>query len=209
MNEYYRRHLPHWQPHGAVFFVTFRLKNSIPYPVIETLRLERERERLAVQKETEPKRATQNYLDEQRSFWRWDEYLDKGEYGPRWLSQPEIADIVKEAFHFRDGTVFDLYAFCIMSNHVHAVFESGGSDCQSDLPLYKILQSLKRHTARQANIILGRQGAFWQGESYDHVIRDNTEFLRIIHYVVENPVQAGLVSKWEDWPWTYLKPNML
>jgi REP element-mobilizing transposase RayT len=71
------------------------------------------------------------------------------------------------------------------------------------------MQSLKRHTARQANIVLGRQGAFWQDESYDHVIRDNTEFLRISHYVLENPVKTGLVSNWDEWPWSYVKPNLL
>ena len=67
------------------------------------------------------------------------------------------------------------------------------------------MQSLKRHTARQANRILGREGAFWQDESYDRVIRDNEEHARIINYVLENPVKAGLVSKWEEWQWTYCK----
>ena len=106
--------------------------------------------------------------------------------------------------HYRDGKVFDLHAFCIMSNHVHAVFESlSRAECHSDL--HKIMQSLKRHTARQANQILGREGAFWQDESYDRVIRDNEEYARIIYYVLENPVKAGVASKWEEWRWTYCK----
>src|SRR5687767_16024975 len=100
---------------------------------------------------------------------------------------------------YRDGKVFDLHAFCIMSNHVHAVIEPSKSDWQSDLlPVSKIMQSLKRHTARQANIVLDRKGAFWQDESYDHVIRDNEEYIRIINYVLENPVKAGLASKWDE-----------
>ena len=90
-----------------------------------------------------------------------------------------------------------------MSNHVHVVFEPCRSERYSELP--KIMQSLKRHTARQANRILGREGAFWQDESYDRVIRDNEEHARIINYVLENPVKAGLVSKWEEWQWTYCK----
>ena len=67
------------------------------------------------------------------------------------------------------------------------------------------MQSLKRYTARQANKILGREGAFWQDESYDRMIRDGEEYARIIDYVLENPVKAGLVSKWEEWRWTYCK----
>ena len=202
MKEFYRRHLPHWQPRNAIFFVTFRLKNSLPDEVIEALR--EERDVLAQLPESE--RIQQNYLEAQRYFARCDAYLDRAELGPRWLSQPEIAEIVKEAMHYRDGKVYDLQAFCIMSNHVHAVFEPCKSECHSDLqPLPKIMQSLKRHTARQANLLLGREGAFWQDESYDHVIRDGEEYTRIIHYVLENPVKAGLVSKWEEWQWTYCK----
>lgn len=139
--------------------------------------------------------------------------LDKAEFGPRWLTQPKIAEIIKEALQYRNGREYDLFAFSIMSNHVHAVFEplERTSDWHSDLPitpLNKIMQSLKRHTARKANIVLGREGTFWQDESYDHVIRDNGEFERIINYVLENPLEAGLVSKWEDWPWTFCKSNL-
>lgn len=216
MKEFYRRHLPHWHPPGAVFFVTFRLKDSLPYEVIESLREERKRAKIALHKLIESERARQNALHDQRYFEKWEEYLDKAEFGPRWLAQPEIADVVKEALHYRDGKVFDLHAYCIMSNHVHAVFEPlSTSDRQSDpakseynSDLDKKMQSLKRHTARQANIILGREGAFWQDESYDRVIRDPEEYIRTLNYVLEDPVRAGLVSSWEEWRWTYCKPGI-
>lgn len=220
--KFYRRHLPHWQPKNAVFFITIRLKDSIPYNVIEALRTERAQQKLALQDLPEHERTKQNYLDERRYFGKWDGFLDKALFGPTWLSRPEIADILKEALHFRDGKVYDLHAYSILSNHAHIVFEPIGSgsewhsdprvsDYQSDLqiqPLQKIMQSLKRHTARKSNMILGREGAFWQDESYDHVIRDNGEYLRIIQYVLQNPVRVGLASNWQDWPWTYCKPGL-
>lgn len=207
MKIFYRRHLPHYQPQGVVFFVTFRLKNSLPYEIIESLQQERERAKVALHTLPECKRVSQNMLDDRHYFERWETYLNRADFGPRWLSQPEIADVVKEAFHYRDGKVFDLHAYCIMPNHVHVVFEpSSKSDCHSDLlPLNKIMQSLKRHTARQANLILGREDAFWQDESYDRVIRNNEEYIQTINYVLENPVKAGLVSQWDKWPWTYCR----
>lgn len=209
MKEFYHRHLPHWQPQGAVFFITFRLKNSLPYEVIESLREEYERAKIALHTLPESERSHQNVLDDQRYFERWEEYLDKASFGPRWLSQPEIADILKEALHFRDKKVFDLHAYSIMPNHVHVVFEPvSKSEWHSDLqPLHKTMQSLKRHTARQANLLLGREGPFWQDESYDRVIRDNAEYIRTVNYVLENPVKAGLASGWEEWKWTYCKPD--
>lgn len=209
MKEYYHRHLPHWQPVGAVFFITFRLKGSLPYEVIKELQEEKKREKIEAGKLLLGRRRKQNYLDEDIYFGKLDNFLDKAQFGPRWLSQPEIAEIVKEALMYRNEKVFDLYAFCIMSNHVHVVLEPNESEYHSDLPLHKIMQSLKRLTARQANILLGRRGAFWQDESYDHVIRDNEEYIRIVNYVLENPVKAGLASKWDEWQWTYCKPDLI
>jgi putative transposase len=196
--EYYHRHLPHWQPAGATFFVTFRLKGSLPYKVIEALHdvsrtadVGRAASLHDVDRTNSP---TYDLLAEQRSFGRWDEFLDKAEAGPRWLSQPEVANVVKEALHYRDKRQYDLFAFSIMPNHVHTVFAPLQQTDGTYLPLNYILQFLKRHTARQANQLLGREGSFWQDESYDHVIRNNDEFQKIIYYVLENPVKAGLVQ---------------
>ena len=206
--EFYRRHLPHWQPQGAVFFVTFRLKGSLPGEVIESLQKQRQQEKRDLAKLPVQQRHQQDDLNERRSFGRWDAQLDSAGFGPLWLGQAGIAEIMKEAFHYRDGRDYDLFAFCIMPNHAHVVFEplSGRSDCQSDqLPLSRIMQSLKQYTARKANLLLGRQGAFWQDESYDHAIRNEAEFERVLRYVLENPLKAGLVSDWEAWPWIYCK----
>lgn len=208
MKEFYRRHLPHWQPRDAVFFVTFRLKDSLPIEVIKSLKEERERTKRVLEEQPASEREKRNYLEQRRLFGKWDSFLDKAEFGSLWLGEPEVANIVKEALHYRDRKVIDLHAFSIMLNHVHVIFSK--ADWQSAPPdLPKIMQSLKRHTARQANLILGREGSFWQDESYDHVIRDNDEYKRVVHYVLENPVKAGLVSQWEDWQWTYCKPDVL
>ena len=61
------------------------------------------------------------------------------------------------------------------------------------------MHSIKRHTARKCNLLLGLRGTFWQQESYDHWARHEDELERIIHYVEQNPVKAGLAAKPEDW----------
>jgi putative transposase len=206
--EFYHRHLPHWQPLEAIFFVTFRLKGSLPSEVIASLREIRNREKQSLLLLPPDQRNERDDLDERRSFGRWDSLLDSGRFGPCWLGQKEIAEIIQEAFHYRDGRDFCLYAFSILPTHVHVVIEPCRSECHSDLqPLSNIMQSLKRHTARQANLLLGRQGSFWQDESYDHAIGNEDEFERVVRYVLENPVKAGLVSDWEDWKWRYCKFN--
>jgi putative transposase len=67
----------------------------------------------------------------------------------------------------------------------------------------ELMHSLKRFTARKANQILGLTGhPFWQEESYDHLVRDETEFRRIADYIELNPVKAGLVTTREAFPWS-------
>jgi putative transposase len=225
---YYRRHLPHYQPPDATYHVVFRLANSLPESALAELRMERvelDREPTAVQPETDSERSQQER--HRRYIERFDGLLDGSTSGPRWLQRPEIASIVHEAIRYRDGKAYDLLAHCIMPNHVHIVFKVERPDRSSvvsrlarvnrvDKPgnssniylVTNILSSLKKYTARKANKLLGRRGAFWQHESYDRVIRDSAELERTIRYVLRNPVKAGLVGSAEEWPWMYIKPTL-
>jgi type I restriction enzyme M protein len=60
-----------------------------------------------------------------------------------------------------------------------------------------ILHSWKSFTAKEANKVLARTGAFWQPESFDHLIRDEQDFTHAVEYVLNNPAKAGL----SDWKW--------
>jgi putative transposase len=125
-----------------------------------------------------------------------------------WLRDPRIAGLVSESLHHRDSQVYDLDAFCIMPNHVHLVYTPLPKADGTYHAMSAIMHSLKRYTARQANLLLGREGSFWQHENYDHVVRDEAGWRRIITYVLNNPVKAGLVQHWKEWPWSYCKHPM-
>ena len=151
------------------------------------------------------------YLAERRHFGRFDEALHLSN-GPHYLQQPALAQIVADSLHHRDQHVYRLDAFSILSNHTHVVFAPLQKDVNSDgtaqyHKLSKIMQSLKSHTATECNKLLGRQGTFWQAESYDHIVRDEAEWEKIVRYVLNNPVKAGLVAEWEAWPYTYLRSD--
>ena len=70
------------------------------------------------------------------------------------------------------------------------------------------MQSLKGFTSREANILLGRNGTFWEHESYDHFVRDADELKRIVAYVLRNPLKAGLVEDWREWRWSYCRKEL-
>ena len=202
----YWRHLPHIQPPGAIIFVTFRLAGSIPTTIQEQLLAEAAAIKQRIDSIADAqKQAELSYQEQKRLFGRWDAALDRATTGPHWLREPQIAQLLWDSLLYRDGKVYDLDSFCIMSNHAHAVFRPLLKAGEQYHSLSAIMHSLKGYTAREANTILGRKGQFWQHESYDHVVRNEAELARIRRYVLQNPVTAGLVAHWDEWPWSYSK----
>jgi REP-associated tyrosine transposase len=204
---FYKRKLPHWQPDGAALFLTWRLKDSLPKSALN--RIEQTRELL--RRETE--RAGEFVTDRKirhfkKLFALADDLLDRAQDGPLWLKLPSVASMVQDALLNRYSELYGLWAYVVMANHIHILMQPKptASAPESDrlyVPLSEITQRLKGYTSREANKLLGRTGqAFWQIESFDHWARDEEEFYRIIAYIENNPVKAGLAKKPEDWLWS-------
>jgi putative transposase len=133
-----------------------------------------------------------------QAFAAMDRLLDLERGEALYLRRPEIAGLMVQAFfHGADHlSLYELHAYVVMANHIHLLITPR-------VALAKITHSLKRFTAREANRILALTGKpFWQDESYDRLVRDDTEFQRIRHYIEQNPVRAGLVASPEEYPWS-------
>jgi REP element-mobilizing transposase RayT len=173
---------------------TFRLADSLPKEVL--LRFEHEHaealHRLPAKAAAE--RSGEIHLELSRKIER---FLDQG-VGECHLRRPEIANMVADALQHFHGRQYLLDDWVVMSNHVHVILWP-----MPNFTLSEILKSRKRHTARQANLILRRTGEiFWQRESYDHWIRNDDEKARIRRYIRMNPVNARLCQSPEDWKWS-------
>jgi putative transposase len=201
---FYRRHLPHFQPPGATCFLTFRLANSIPSKVLEQLLEEARRVETLLDLISDQEELIRRAgLAGRRMFDKWDEALHWNENRPLWLRDARIAGLLRDSLQYRNGRVYNLEAFCIMPNHVHLVYTPLPKGDGTYHAVSATLHSLKLYTARRANQLLERQGDFWQHENYDHVVRDEAECVRVINYVINNPVSAGLVDRAQDWEWTF------
>ena len=207
---HYRRRLPHIQPPGGTFSITYRLAGSLPKSVIQKLEDEYEGRRLEILgKHKGDENAAMEELSVLRNahYRKRDRYLDQALNGPTWLRDPNIAAIVMESLKYieTDLKYWTIWSYCIMSNHVHL-------ECtlkQKAPILNKVMQSHKSFTAVRANQYLGKSGQFWQEESFDRLIRDEREFYNRIFYTINNPVKAGLVKEWQDWSCTYAHPKIL
>ena len=172
----YRRRLPHDDPAGRTLFLTWHLHGSLPHA----------------------RYPPPGKMNSGKAFVWMDRYLDTTRSGPRYLSRPDVAQVVVDTLQYAANQLasFDLHAYVVMPNHVHVLVTP-------HIAPSKLLKSVKNFSARRANQILRRAGRpFWQSESYDHWVRDGDEIQRIKSYTEENPVKAGLVKRAEDYRWS-------
>ena len=213
--DFFYRRLPHWHPANATFFVTFRLEGSLPQSVIAQISEEYEQAKRLLESQNPEQRDVALTNAYKKAFARYERALDKAD-GPRWLSNPKIAQLVIKEIHSLSPQYYLLLAYCVMPNHIHLLINMEGiaappprKDGTQYTAVSYALWLLKGRTGHACQKIIGKTGRFWQRESYDHVVRNEGEFQRILAYIANNPVKAGLVNCWQDWPYTYISPELL
>ncbi len=215
MKDFYRRHLPHVQPMGGTFFVTFRLFDSLPLAIVKQLRDEFLKQKINLLREPTSENKIALLKLRKSQFARYDAVLDGSQYGDCFLREQKHAELVIDEIQRWNGKLYDLLAYCIMPNHVHLLFDTSlqlpeeleYSQLESIeyKPLQDIMKQVKGATARFLNQSLRRSGQCWQHESYDHWVRNNKELNNIVAYILNNPVKARLVKEYSLWPYSYCK----
>jgi len=188
---FHRRRLPHLYYNEGIYFVTYRLKGTLSPGELEKLQtIKREAKR------------ENRYV---KIFNKYDSLIEDPNNNIKYLRDSKIAEICKHSLHFSNGKDYKLICYCIMPNHIHVVFEL----VNQKKSIGDIMGAIKRNSAKEANKVLNRSGPFWQAESFDRLVRDDKELYFIIKYVLLNPVNAGLVTDWNEWKYTYCHPDYL
>ncbi len=194
----YRRRLPHRYESGTPIFITWRLKFTLPQCLLTTLQERKQEFETKINELSDEYQKMQRYQFEKKQFDWFDEYIAKSPETPTLLRNPELAEIVSMAIRSQDRHYYNLHAFCIMPNHVHVLLTLLDVEKFSDLS--DVMRKIKGVSAYEINKYLGKEGSVWAKESYDHLVRNDKEFNRVVDYILDNPVKAGLVDKQEDWP---------
>jgi REP element-mobilizing transposase RayT len=166
--------LPHWRQDGVLYFVTFRLADSLPSEKIHSLQLEREAWLRAHPGPLTPAK--------EKEFWqlfgsRTQQFLDAG-HGSCLLARPGIRSIVEDSLCHFDGQRYELGRFAVAANQVHVLVRP-----LHGLELSKLVQAWKSYTARRINAALERKGPVWQKETYDHIVRSASAQWHIERYI--------------------------
>jgi primosomal protein N' len=175
--------LPHWRQSEKLYFVTFRLNDSVAQDQLQAWAEEK-----VIWESYHPKPWSEKTFDEyhERFTERMERLLDAG-HGSCALARPEVASLVENALIFFDTKRYQLGDFVIMPNHVHVLVRPDANES-----LESILHSWKSFTAKRANEILKTSGAFWRGEYFDHLVRSLAQHEKFCSYIADNPVKAHL-----------------
>ena len=213
-----RRHLPHWDVEGHPFFITGCLKGSIPAAGLSRMR----RYQSELDDRPRPKDMSESEWETRKQkllFAFVDELLDR-QSPVEHLRDDRQAEIVQNALLHFAGERYTLLAFVVMPSHHHWLFlpdETWAVEAvqrsiragRRKTPREIISHSIQSYTATMCNRVRGETGEYWQSETFDHWVRDDAEAQRIIEYIENNPVKAGLAEKPEEWPFSSARHRVL
>ena len=189
------RRLPHREQAGAITFVTFRLFDSMPKPIVTKWHQEiaqwlseHQLSGMTVEQVFASTTVASSLKRELRKFKnrRWHNQLDNC-HGGCVLKQLHCRqEVSKSLLHF-DGQRYDIDRFVVMPNHVHVLIQM-----RHGYGLRQQFREIQRFSAREINKILGRSGSLWQGEPFDHIVRHADQLVYLQQYVADNPSKAHL-----------------
>ena len=96
----------------------------------------------------------------------------------------------------------DIWAYCLMPNHVHLVAVPEREDS-----LAALLRVAHHRYARRVNAAHGWCGHLWQ-ERFHSFVMDETHLMAAVRYVELNPVRAGFCRHAEEWPWSSVRAHL-
>lgn len=100
-----------------------------------------------------------------------------------------LADSVHE-FQLR------LFAYCLMDNHFHLFL-------QTPLPnLDEAMGVTQGQYARYINFHYERVGPLFQGRYKSRLVEADRYALTLVRYIHRNPIEAGIVTRMEEYPWS-------
>lgn len=91
-----------------------------------------------------------------------------------------------------------IYAYCLMTNHVHLIVEPGGNVESVSM----LIRSLAARQTRYINRLEQRSGTLWEGRFKSSLIDTDAYLLACFRYIELNPVRAAIVDSPSRFRWS-------
>lgn len=114
---------------------------------------------------------------------------------------------LRAAFKYvKERHPFTINAMVVLPDHLHCIWTLPEGDCDyaKRWALIKIYFSKTLPKTERINPSRTQKGerGIWQRRFWEHVIRDERDYLSHIEYIHNNPVKHGYVSNAKDWPYS-------
>jgi len=122
---------------------------------------------------------------------------------------PRERDVVLQSIlHAHEHGQYELFAACVMLDDVHLLFEPQVKDQDAEgqavfWSLTEILHGIKSVTAHRINKAAGTRGPVWEKESFDRLIRSESDLQEKFSYICRNPWDSHVAEQNEDYPWLW------
>ena len=104
--------------------------------------------------------------------------------------------IKKLIFQQEEFLLIEIYAWCIMNNHVHLILYSKKEN------MAKALFNINRLFAMKYNFIEGTVGHVFENRYKSECIENEKYLIQAIRYVHNNPVKAKIVKEPQNYEWS-------
>ena len=119
-------------------------------------------------------------------------------------SQGDYRRYVGNLRELRDQFDVRVYAYCLMTNHVHLLLAPE----KSTLDLGRMMKTLAARATRHRNRLEGRTGTLWESRYKSSPVETDRYLLACCRYIELNPVRAGMVRNPASYPWSSFPQRM-
>jgi len=130
----------------------------------------------------------------------------------RRLLSPKARTIVLDAFRHFHNKRYELFALCVMPDHVHFLIQPWPKENDKEgnaifWPLNELLHSMKSFSAHKINEVEDKSGAVWEKERFDRYVRSDRDLKEKFHYITRNPWETSVAKQGEDYPWVWTQED--
>jgi putative transposase len=90
---------------------------------------------------------------------------------------------------------FTNYVYCFMPDHLHLLL--AGEEGSNLIKMVKQFKQLTGYLFKKET-----SERLWQKSYYDHILRKEEDVVKVVRYILENPVRKGLTKHPEEYPFS-------
>ncbi len=108
----------------------------------------------------------------------------------------DIDKFLQTLQRYRKICEYQLFAYCLMGNHIHLLLR------ENKEPLETVMRRICGSYVLWYNKKYFRNGYLFQDRFKSEPVEDDSYFLTVLRYIIQNPVKAGIAKKVENYLWT-------